>query len=1253
MARKGRASRTGAAIADTDRRELRRQAHENITQLLNGLHGFEHDLGAGPQRSFTIPEIRKMKAQGVIPKNMVILDERLVTDPGNFGKFMDSASDGRSTLDSARKNTVDRLDKEEANAITEAEADRNIAAQKIKQAGEGRKFRIFEQKGLDAVIKQERLLNSSKWRKVFQTANAIQSRLILGTSASWLFAQPIAELLPMLADNPVGITKALAKFPEIMKDPVARRGLHKLAGNALGTDIKMSQTLSAVSQAEVAAGLKALRATPAGIALREIMSLKTLGQIDRARGAFYREIGFIAEMDRELSATRRSAKAIVGTFDEMEKVANKMKNLPTDAERIKFLDSAEGRAAGMRIARNIDGSLGNWTDLTSFEQFVSSFIIFYPFVRFSVNWVFRTFPKRHPVRAAVLNTMGANNAQIVEDTFGTPTWGSDWAKVPIYGGPNGEITGSFPVNRILPGSNPFVEAGIAGAEKDGNPLFSLSRGMSPAAQTLVRAAMGRDQYGGAIGTDVPTMSGGAAVVLDQMMNLTTPGREFARSKGWNPIKSAQEGESLLHQWPDTGKRVGDDPNPVTNAVRKFVFAEYPEPKSRTVDEFKLAKLWDKRNEAGREANSTDTPYSEDAVAGRSVLERESKWDQNHESFDPSRPKRTETEKRQVKTYLEELGRRNYANKVGENLTRRLFDLYQRNGVKPPDSIRDAVIKRRQKAREDASGNAPSFVTGKQRLKYATPAQKRELEAANGRAFLDPTRAEYDSNRESFDPGINLEGARAWRHLKTKANFRASDTPDQMEEKIAKAPTTYSRQQIARLQKLPRKQKVQFAKKILKAKSEYHAALTGKAKVDPSKYTDFDAKVAAQIVTAAMKHGLTKEAAAGLVGNAVQESSLNVDSGVPSGNGGLFGFTAGELAWPVVQEAIRAQGKDPFTDVGAQVDYALTHGYADEAIQAMNAAKSPEEAAAQFMLIWERPEDQSEAAQAKRGANARAVYDALSITPSKQAKKQAAGLKQKWLGMVARGKAMGVYDVPDHQMRIKTHPGEKGNKGDWGGMKFILERAAKGIDISSTKRTPEENAAVGGATDSDHLTTNTTTYAVDLPATGEQGANIAQTMHDRLGLNEPLQTGTYNWYTSSKFPGTRFQVLWEVEGHFDHVHVGGERTDGGGTLTVGATSPMQQVKAARKAKAAASSSSGGSYSGGSSSAVSGQSSNGQSGSSWGNLQDWRGGIFGNLPLGGEGDDLTYPSPVESIVESGSTALTKLPEYKKVKPNKARR
>jgi hypothetical protein len=40
-------------------------------------------------------------------------------------------------------------------------------------------------------------------------------------------------------------------------------------------------------------------------------------------------------------------------------------------------------------------------------------------------------------------------------------------------------------------------------------------------------------------------------------------------------------------------------------------------------------------------------------------------------------------------------------------------------------------------------------------------------------------------------------------------------------------------------------------------------------------------------------------------------------------------------------------------------------------------------------------------------------------------------------------------------------------------------------------------------------------------------------------------------------------------------------------------------------------------------------------------------------GGEGDDLTYPSPVESIVESGSTALTKLPEYKKVKPNKARR
>jgi hypothetical protein len=102
-----------------------------------------------------------------------------------------------------------------------------------------------------------------------------------------------------------------------------------------------------------------------------------------------------------------------------------------------------------------------------------------------------------------------------------------------------------------------------------------------------------------------------------------------------------------------------------------------------------------------------------------------------------------------------------------------------------------------------------------------------------------------------------------------------------------------------------------------------------------------------------------------------------------------------------------------------------------------------------------------------------------------------------------------------------------------------------------------------------LTTNSLSYAHDIPATGdENGIPIAEAYHKRLKLNEPLAIGTYDNYTSRKYPGYTFQILWNVSGHYDHVHVGarytgedlpagtysggptGTSTGGGGAIPVG-------------------------------------------------------------------------------------------------------
>lgn len=88
------------------------------------------------------------------------------------------------------------------------------------------------------------------------------------------------------------------------------------------------------------------------------------------------------------------------------------------------------------------------------------------------------------------------------------------------------------------------------------------------------------------------------------------------------------------------------------------------------------------------------------------------------------------------------------------------------------------------------------------------------------------------------------------------------------------------------------------------------------------------------------------------------------------------------------------------------------------------------------------------------------------------------------------------------------------------------------DARGDKRTPAENAAVGGSPTSDHLTTNTNSFGADLPADD----NLAKQIADKLGL--PSHTGLQ---TIDK-DGVRYQLIWQAEGHYDHVHLGAEILD---------------------------------------------------------------------------------------------------------------
>ncbi len=118
-------------------------------------------------------------------------------------------------------------------------------------------------------------------------------------------------------------------------------------------------------------------------------------------------------------------------------------------------------------------------------------------------------------------------------------------------------------------------------------------------------------------------------------------------------------------------------------------------------------------------------------------------------------------------------------------------------------------------------------------------------------------------------------------------------------------------------------------------------------------------------------------------------------------------------------------------------------------------------------------------------------------------------------------------------------------GGWGGSQGVADRAVSiargmGIPVTSTKRDLATTRRVGSTTGSDHYTGNTNAYAVDLGVSGSRGTELARRIADAYGIPRS-SIGTYNRHTIN-VGGQRYsvQLLWQVSGHYDHVHLGVRR-----------------------------------------------------------------------------------------------------------------
>lgn len=111
---------------------------------------------------------------------------------------------------------------------------------------------------------------------------------------------------------------------------------------------------------------------------------------------------------------------------------------------------------------------------------------------------------------------------------------------------------------------------------------------------------------------------------------------------------------------------------------------------------------------------------------------------------------------------------------------------------------------------------------------------------------------------------------------------------------------------------------------------------------------------------------------------------------------------------------------------------------------------------------------------------------------------------------------------------------------WGGGRRIINEEVIpvaqrfGVAVTSRKRAANDPLSISNPS-SDHNKANTNADAVDLGTFS--GADLAHAIARALGI-KGYSVGNFNSYFIERHGVTyRVQILWAVEGHYDHVHVG--------------------------------------------------------------------------------------------------------------------
>ena len=337
-------------------------------------------------------------------------------------------------------------------------------------------------------------------------ANRIGSRILLGYNPAWAAAQLLAEGLPAavaIGANPARwnrIIQSRRKEYEALS-PEDRAAVDALAGQSAGTTpvpvpgfeskgsslpVSTRTTGDRVKNPSAALAENSnplTRRDRTSEFLRSVVRGDALGKFDRLKGGGIRKLVVAAQVDREFNSFMGGLARVLDLDDKMR----------TELGAMTLAQKQAAIARNPRLARQmenyLDDVMGNWRAISRLENGPASLTAFYPFVRYSIKTAFWGFPKRHPMKTAMLYFFAQMNANELERYLDGEQ--ADWLN---YAYPVIYVDGK---PEVAPSATRFAPALSAVIEAVGTDNISrIGSALNPVVGGVLQGALGIDTFTG-------------------------------------------------------------------------------------------------------------------------------------------------------------------------------------------------------------------------------------------------------------------------------------------------------------------------------------------------------------------------------------------------------------------------------------------------------------------------------------------------------------------------------------------------------------------------------------------------------------------------------------------------------------------------------------------------------------------------------------------------------------------------------------